>query len=313
MLTRASGASRAGDRAGPVEELLAEREFLLASLRDLQAEHAAGDLSDDDYAVLRDRYTVQAAAVLRRLADLSARASGDPSTPTSEPAPVPTARPGGVPPVAVASDTGRINGTAPAADGEAAPAPTGRRRPRRRAVVGVAGVVCLVAAAVLVAFERTGVRLPGDTGSGGVSLSSAAQLQRTLDQADTLNATGNVAEALALYQQVLRARPNQPEALAEAGHLEFAIGLQTASGDLIQRGQADEERAVAVAPGAWAPRLYLASMLLTEGDDAGAAAQFARFLADSPPPAKVQEAAPYITQAYTTAGLPPPKLPGVSG
>jgi len=44
-----------------------ERRFLLRSLRDLDAEHAAGDVDDDDYATLRDGYTTRAADVLRRL------------------------------------------------------------------------------------------------------------------------------------------------------------------------------------------------------------------------------------------------------
>jgi len=39
--------------------------FLLQSLRDLEAEHAAGDLSDEDYEALRDDYTARAAAALR--------------------------------------------------------------------------------------------------------------------------------------------------------------------------------------------------------------------------------------------------------
>lgn len=44
-----------------------ERDFLLRSLRDLEDEHAAGDLADADYAALKDEYTAKAAAVLRRL------------------------------------------------------------------------------------------------------------------------------------------------------------------------------------------------------------------------------------------------------
>ena len=43
-----------------------EREFLLRSLTDLELEHAAGDLDDDDFNTLRDDYTARAAAALRR-------------------------------------------------------------------------------------------------------------------------------------------------------------------------------------------------------------------------------------------------------
>lgn len=52
------------DRLAHLEE---ERRFLLASLRDLEREHDAGDVSDEDYAALKDGYTVRAAAVLREL------------------------------------------------------------------------------------------------------------------------------------------------------------------------------------------------------------------------------------------------------
>lgn len=39
--------------------------FLLESLRDLEREHAAGDIDDADYQALRDDYTARAAAALR--------------------------------------------------------------------------------------------------------------------------------------------------------------------------------------------------------------------------------------------------------
>lgn len=48
-------------------ELEAERSFLLQSLRDLEAERAAGDVDDHDYGTLRDGYTKRAADVLRQI------------------------------------------------------------------------------------------------------------------------------------------------------------------------------------------------------------------------------------------------------
>jgi len=48
-------------------ELEAERSFLLRSLRDLDAEHAAGDVDENDYATLRDGYTKRAADVMRQI------------------------------------------------------------------------------------------------------------------------------------------------------------------------------------------------------------------------------------------------------
>lgn len=52
------------DRLAALEE---ERDFLLRSLADLDREHAAGDVTDEDYQTLRDDYTTRAAAVLRSI------------------------------------------------------------------------------------------------------------------------------------------------------------------------------------------------------------------------------------------------------
>lgn len=57
------------DRLAELED---ERRFLLRSLRDLEAEHDAGDVDDADYATLRDGYTKRAAVVLRALEDARA-------------------------------------------------------------------------------------------------------------------------------------------------------------------------------------------------------------------------------------------------
>ena len=48
-------------------ELEEERDFLLRSLDDLEAERAAGELDEDDYRNLKDGYTARAAEVLRAL------------------------------------------------------------------------------------------------------------------------------------------------------------------------------------------------------------------------------------------------------
>ncbi|MSZ97169.1 MAG: hypothetical protein F2579_06940, partial [Actinobacteria bacterium] len=47
------------------DELRAEQEFLLNSLRDLEREKAAGDIDNADYATLRDGYIARAATVTR--------------------------------------------------------------------------------------------------------------------------------------------------------------------------------------------------------------------------------------------------------
>lgn len=52
------------DRLAALEE---ERRFLLRSLADLEREHAAGDVDDEDHRELRDGYTARAAMVLRSI------------------------------------------------------------------------------------------------------------------------------------------------------------------------------------------------------------------------------------------------------
>jgi tetratricopeptide (TPR) repeat protein len=52
------------DRLAALEE---ERRFLLRSLADLEREHDAGDIDEDDYRELRDGYTARAAATLRAI------------------------------------------------------------------------------------------------------------------------------------------------------------------------------------------------------------------------------------------------------
>ena len=49
------------------DELEEERDFLLASLQDLEREREAGELSERDYQALHDDYTARAAVVLRAL------------------------------------------------------------------------------------------------------------------------------------------------------------------------------------------------------------------------------------------------------
>ncbi len=62
------------DRLAALEE---ERSFLLRSLRDLDAEHVAGDVDEHDYTTLRDGYTKRAADVMREIDDGRARLPAD--------------------------------------------------------------------------------------------------------------------------------------------------------------------------------------------------------------------------------------------
>ena len=104
-------------------------------------------------------------------------------------------------------------------------------------------------AATLLAASLAGVRLPGESASGSVSLSSAQQEQETLDRAAILGSQGQAAEAVQLYNQVLQADPNQPDALTYGGWLVRLAGLSSKNRLVLARGDASVARAVKVAPG----------------------------------------------------------------
>jgi hypothetical protein len=269
-------------------ELDDERSFLLDSLEDLERERAAGDLSDADYAELRDRYTQRAAQVLRALGRESSGEASSAEEPSDH---EPSSMPSG----------------APSPEGVTSP------RRRRRALLVVGSMVLVMAIAFAVVASRTGTRLPGQRPTGSVSLSRGAQLQRTLAQGETLETAGNGAGALRVFHQVLVQDPDQPEALAQSGWLEYQAGVQARDAGLLSSAQQLEEKAERADPGAYAPHLYLGSMLLAEGDATGAVAQYRQFLSDGPPQSEVRAAEPFIADAFGKAGLSAPTVVAPAG
>ncbi|HYA67294.1 MAG TPA: hypothetical protein VED63_01055 [Acidimicrobiales bacterium] len=269
-----------------------ERDFLLCSLRDLDIERDVGDLDDDDYNALRDRYTARAAVVLRALAAATGGEVTDEAT---------TGKAG----------TGQAATDAAFTEGDCDPVagPDRRRRLRRRVVVaGLVGVFAV--AGVVTVVAQSANRLPGETATGSLTLGKAQEIQRQLAQAAVLETSGRSLDALRIYHQVLAADPTQAQALAESGWLEFQAGIQARRADVVAAGEGQEQAAVRADPGSFGPHLYLGSMLLVEGDARAAVAEFRTYLADDPPESNVAEAAPFITRAFMLSGLAPPPLPG---
>ena len=221
--------SRGGGSAKPsLDGLANEREFLEQSIEDLNRELAAGEVDASDFTALHARYYGRLLEVEE--AEAALVAAGHPDSPPN--------------PEAVSSQ---------ASPGSAGA--SGRRRLRRRLgsrrvrlVVGICAAGCFVVAAVLLAASLAGVRLPGESASGSISLSSAQQEQETLDRAAILGSEGQVAEAVQLYDQVLQTDPNQPDALAYGGWLVRLAGLSAKNRTVIARGDASVARAVKVAP-----------------------------------------------------------------
>ncbi len=258
------------------------RDFLLRSLEDLRAERAAGDIGEEDFAALVGRDEGRLAAVLQELAELDR-----------------------------AEDTTRQEGQArdfappdeKSQSSEAAPKRR-RRRPLWRAAVAL---VALSAGATLLVVHLTTPRLPGQPATGSTPGSIPAELNEAATLVDE-GTSASLTQALALYHDVLRADPNQPQALAETGYLEWEAGFS--AGDVAQerQGRSLIERSLAAERDDYAAHLFLGTIDLEQDHDAfGAVSQYRAFLAEHPPKDRVSTAVPLIAQAFTEAGQP---LPG---
>lgn len=255
-----------------------ERDLLRRSLEDAAREHGAGDLADEDYALLKARDEQRLADVEAALAALGADAQARTS-----------AR--------------RVDG---ALDGAHA-APQARRRLfGRRRWVAVAGAVLVAAGAVLLVMDLTTPRLPGQDATGSIDLNTVQRIHQQLQQATDLVKEGHDTRALELYGEVIAEDPRQPVALAEWGWLDWRAASRVKDQRAAAAGAAALEEAVKIDKYLFAAQFYLGSVLLEEGEPAKAVARFSQFLADGPTAAWRREAASAIRTAYTDAHRPVP-------
>jgi len=118
--------------------------------------------------------------------------------------------------------------------------------------------------------------------------------------------TSSISEALTIYQRILGQVPNQPQALAEMGWLEWTAGAKADEPALVAEGKTLVEKSLKVKSDDYAAHFYLGTMLLKQGDAAGAATQYRLFLGQGPPAAEVNGEAPLIRQAFSEARQPLP-------
>ena len=265
------------DRAHVDEErwyLNDQRDFLLRSIDDARAEHEAGDLTEHDFSLLLARDQ-------RRLMEVEAELA------LVDPPGEPSETPG------VTPDPARPAGAA--------------RRSRWRLIGIVACSALIILGIAILLVHALNPRLPGQASSGSITQSQAQLIEGQLNQAATLNNNGQLASALKLYEKVLAEDPNNPNAIAASGWLEWNAGATKGSRSLMALGRAGEEKAIHIEPTYYGGHLFLGLILLNQDDNAvGAAAQFTQFLADGPPASEVKEVAPQIKGAYTQARLPVP-------
>ena len=250
-----------------------ERSYLLASIDDLEREHLAGDVDDADYAQLRADYVARAANVQRALAAV---------------------------PQAEARDGAGSGAPSGGSAWQRARRRLGRRRVRR--TLGAVAALCVLAALGLTAVGLAHVRLPGQSLSGTVSLSTSAQVTEELSQASTLADEGQPAQAVAVYNSVLSLVPDQAQALTYRGWLERLSGLDAHSARAVRSGDASIETAVGVAPGyADARGLFAIALAEDDHDTADSLTQFRAFLADRPSAALLAAIGPRAVAVFASA------------
>ena len=253
------------------QELDADKRVALAAIRELEFEHAAGHVSDSDFAELRARYEGEAATILTELDRLG----------PAEPAPPPPAPPG----------PRRSPWRHPAALATAAVL---------LVVFGIAvgaGIVRYTEPDPMAGQPPTGSRplavLPREA-SGAMDAPSASNapavapgkplppemLRGMLQAARSSLAQGRYNEAIAAYQAVLKRDPNNVDATTHLG-LILALG---GGPDHADRALEIFERALAIDPNYLPALLYRGQVLYeTKRDVAGAVRSWEKFVALAPP------------------------------
>ena len=257
-----------------VAALAAERDFLLRSIADLDAERAAGELADARYRDLRDSYTVQAATVLRALRQLES-ARGDDDEPSSDDATL--------------------------------------ARRRRRAGIAVVIVPLLIAVGGVLLARSLDTRQPGQTVTGNAQSGTGAGMQlddlataatqrpddpdAQLAYAFALLEAGNAVDALQAFDAAAALDPSNAEPQAYAGWLVSLAGL---TDDALVRLDA----AVATDPAFADARFFRGMTLLRgRGDTTGALAElreYVRLAPAGPERAQVEAMIAELEQGSTT-------------
>lgn len=257
-----------------LEQLKDERDDLLRSLEDLEIEFRAEDVEPLDYEILRQRYIARTSALLDEIARLEQRRA---ASTVSRPL------------------FARLRRS------------LGRRRSRRLLVVFV--FLWVIAGVTLAAMHFAGVRLPGQSATGSVSLSQALVVQQQLTQASDLAGTGQIAEAISLYSKVLETVPHQHEALTYQGWLIRLSGLSARKKSVVARGDQELALAASVAPGYPDARGLEAIALAQDKDDIrGALIELSALVHDHPPQALIAALSPQVLKIYQRAKITPPAI-----
>jgi hypothetical protein len=290
MSASASGVVR--DRV-LVEE---ERDFLLHSLRDLEAEHDAGDIDEEDYSSLRDDYTSRAAVVLRELERIDNPPPPEPEGPEAED----QADPSEDDEDEEEDDDWDEEERADDEEDDEGAASRGwlSQRGKKRALLGAVAVVLAVGIGVGI-VHASGTRLPGETISGDAIGSEAVAEQ--LLTAQKAESGGHAVAALEDYQDILKTNPLHPQALTGEGWLL----IQTEQAEGLRQGVLLLAKAEKADPTYTLAYLYLGTGEYLGEDYADAVTQFQYYLAHNPDPSLVAGVRQTLSEAQAELAASP--------
>lgn len=241
------------------DALEAERDFLLEAIRRLDGDLAAGRITVEEHAELRDEHTVRAAAALRALA---------------MPVPVTDVEPVGE---VMAGVSNRLSPQRRAAR------PRGGRQLSRSRVVWVSAVALFVAVAAIVVGEGASDRTSADAITGTVDSNSNALLRKAAEY----TSKGDATHALEAYTKVIERDPTNVEALTYAGWLVRLQGAQLTDqakrDEYTTQGLRSIERALQVQPSYADAHMFRGLILLRDRNDpAGAIPELQAYLEAQP-------------------------------
>ncbi len=223
---------------GEQTRLESERDFLLRSLDDLEAERAAGGIDEASYAALHDDYTARAAAVIRALRD------GVDARPSS--APVPWRRRalviGGIGVLAVGAAVALASALGTREPGQTS---SGNNQTQRSN-----------APSAREQLERVVEQDPADVGS-------RLLLARYLERDDDL------AGAFEQYDEVIRLDPENVEAYAQSGRLFYvtAVAAPAQAAEFVAIARERLDTAIDIDPEYPDARFFRAIVLANEYQD----------------------------------------------
>jgi cytochrome c-type biogenesis protein CcmH/NrfG len=268
-------------------ELEAERDFLLRSLDDLEAERADGSIDDESYQRLHDDYTARAAAVIRALRDgVDARPAAPPTSARRR----------------VLIFTGVVGFAALA--GVALAAALGARLPGQTSSGNSAGSSSATAAASQTrrTLEAAVARNPSD-------IQARVQLALVLERANDLHG------ALVQYDEVTKLDPSNADAEAQAGRILYltAQASPANASQLVTLSKARLDHAVQLDPQYPDAHFFRAVVLANEYQDyAGAVNECQRYLLLAPNGPWADSARQLLAQATNALAGPPATSPSPS-